>query len=89
MSEKSPVIIDLKFDQEQVAAALKGAFPDREVINLSHPASRNRDLSGIDYAVVWKPGADPGHGDVVVFRDPADWLADCIGAAIGVWLARR
>ncbi len=58
MSAKSPVIIDLKFDQEQVAAALKGAFPDREVINLLHPASRNRDLSGIDYAVVWKPGAD-------------------------------
>lgn len=58
MSTKSPVIIDLKFDQEQVAAALKGAFPDREVINLLHPANRNRDLSGIDYAVVWKPGAD-------------------------------
>lgn len=55
---KSPVIIDLKFDQEQVAAALKGAFADREVINLLHPASRKRDLSGIDYAVVWKPGAD-------------------------------
>ncbi|UNK38077.1 glyoxylate/hydroxypyruvate reductase A [Shinella sp. H4-D48] len=58
MHTKSPVIIDLKFDQEQVAAALKGAFPDREVINLLHPASRKRDLSGIDYAVVWRPGAD-------------------------------
>ena len=57
MTTKSPVIIDLKFDQEQVAAALKGVFPDREVINLAHPASRNRDLSGIDYAVVWRPGA--------------------------------
>jgi glyoxylate/hydroxypyruvate reductase A len=55
---KSAVIIDLKFDQEQVAAALKGAFPGREVINLAHPASRGRDLSGIDYAVVWKPAAD-------------------------------
>jgi len=58
MQTKSPVIIDLKFDQEQVAAALKGAFSGREVINLLHPANRNRDLSGIDYAVVWKPGAD-------------------------------
>lgn len=55
---KSPVIIDLKFDQEQVAAALKGAFPDRDVINLVHPGNRNRDLSGIGYAVVWRPGAD-------------------------------
>jgi signal peptidase I len=29
-----------------------------------------------DRILVWKPGADPGHGDVVVFKDPADWLAD-------------
>ncbi|MCP8896688.1 glyoxylate/hydroxypyruvate reductase A [Shinella daejeonensis] len=58
MQRKSPVIIDLKFDPQQVAAALKGAFADREVINLLHPANRNRDLSDVDYAVVWKPGAD-------------------------------
>jgi signal peptidase I len=31
-----------------------------------------------DRILVWKPGADPGHGDVIVFRDPADWLADPI-----------
>jgi glyoxylate/hydroxypyruvate reductase A len=58
MKEKSPVIVDLKFDREQVAAALKGAFADREVVDLAHPANRTRDLSGIDYAVVWKPAAD-------------------------------
>ena len=33
-----------------------------------------------DRILVWKPGADPGHGDVVVFRDPADWLADPVPA---------
>ncbi|MDX3929959.1 MAG: glyoxylate/hydroxypyruvate reductase A [Shinella sp.] len=58
MPSKSPVIIDLKFDQEQVAAALKGVFADREVVNLAHPSSRKRDLSGIDYAVVWRPASD-------------------------------
>ncbi len=29
-----------------------------------------------DRILVWKPGGEPGRGDVVVFRDPADWLAD-------------
>ena len=29
-----------------------------------------------DRILVWKPGIDPGPGEVVVFRDPADWLAD-------------
>jgi signal peptidase I len=29
-----------------------------------------------DRILVWKPGGEPGHGDVVVFKDPADWLAD-------------
>ncbi|QRM53771.1 glyoxylate/hydroxypyruvate reductase A [Sinorhizobium sp. BG8] len=58
MQKKSPVIIDLRFDQEQVANALKGAFAGREIINRAHPGSRARDLAGIDYAVVWKPGSD-------------------------------
>jgi len=29
-----------------------------------------------DRILVWKPASEPGHGDVVVFKDPADWLAD-------------
>ena len=58
MHKKSPVIIDLKFDRQEVSAALKGAFADREVIDLALPANRARDLSGIEHAVVWKPAAD-------------------------------
>jgi signal peptidase I len=29
-----------------------------------------------DRILVWKPGGEPARGDVVVFRDPGDWLAD-------------
>jgi glyoxylate/hydroxypyruvate reductase len=56
--QNSPVIIDLKFDRQQVASALAGRFAGREVVNLAHPSSKGRDLSGIDYAVVWRPSAD-------------------------------
>ncbi|MBB4183465.1 glyoxylate/hydroxypyruvate reductase A [Sinorhizobium terangae] len=58
MPAKSPVIVDLKFIPEEVEAALGGAFPDREVINRADPAQKDRDLSGIDYAVVWKSAPD-------------------------------
>ncbi len=58
MSAKSSVIVDLKFIPEEVDAALRGAFPGREVINLADPAHRGRDLSGIDYAVVWRSAPD-------------------------------
>ncbi|MDK1492391.1 glyoxylate/hydroxypyruvate reductase A [Sinorhizobium sp. 7-81] len=58
MPPKSPVIVDLKFIPEEVEAALEGAFPDREVINRADPAQSGRDLSGIDYAVVWKSAPD-------------------------------
>jgi len=58
MPAKSPVIVDLKFIPEEIETALQGAFPGREVINLADPAHRGRDLSGIDYAVVWKSGPD-------------------------------
>ena len=58
MSAKSPVIVDLKFIPEEVEEALRGAFPDREVINRADVVHHNRDLSGIDYAVVWKSAPD-------------------------------
>lgn len=58
MPAKSPVIVDLKFIPEEVDASLHCAFPGREVINLADPAQGRRDLSGIDYAVVWKPAPD-------------------------------
>ena len=51
---KSPIIVDLKFPPDAVAKALSGAFPSREVINMADPANAGRDLSGIDYALVWK-----------------------------------
>jgi glyoxylate/hydroxypyruvate reductase A len=51
---KSPIIVDLKFPPDAVAKALAGSFPGREVINTADPANAGRDLSGIDYALVWK-----------------------------------
>lgn len=58
MPSKSPVIIDLKFIPQEVEDGLKGAFAGREVINLADPAHKDRDLSGIAYAVVWKSAPD-------------------------------
>ncbi len=55
MSDKSPVVIDLKFERESVVAGLKNAFPGREVIDMALAENAGRDLSGIAYAVVWKP----------------------------------
>ncbi len=58
MPSKSPVIVDLKFIPQEVEDGLKGAFAGREVINLADPAHKDRDLAGIDYAVVWKSDPD-------------------------------
>jgi glyoxylate/hydroxypyruvate reductase A len=55
MPAKSPVIVDLRFHPDQVSEGLKRAFPGREVINRAEPGNEGRDLSGIDYAVLWKP----------------------------------
>jgi glyoxylate/hydroxypyruvate reductase A len=58
MSTRPPVLVDLKFNPEGIARILKTAFADRGSINLADPASRGCDLSGIDYALLWKPDAD-------------------------------
>lgn len=50
-----PVIIDLKFSRDAVKPALLGAFAGREVIDRGEGGDQGRDLSGIPYAVVWKP----------------------------------
>lgn len=36
--------------------------------------SMEQTLERGDRILVWKPGGSPGRGDVVVFRDPSDWL---------------
>lgn len=54
----SPIIIDLKFNSEEVKAALATAFPGRRVVNLADPREARTDLSQARYAVVWKPDAD-------------------------------
>jgi signal peptidase I len=38
--------------------------------------SMEQTLMRGDRILVWKPGVDPGHGDVIVFKDPSNWLAD-------------
>jgi glyoxylate/hydroxypyruvate reductase A len=55
MPAKSPIIVDLRFHPDQVREGLKHAFPGREVINRADPQHASRDLSGIDYALLWKP----------------------------------
>ncbi len=54
----APILVDLKFNSETVARILKTAFPDRGSINLADPANKGRDLTGLDYALLWKPDAD-------------------------------
>ncbi|NTG50115.1 glyoxylate/hydroxypyruvate reductase A [Agrobacterium rhizogenes] len=58
MPAKSPVLVDLKFNPESVAKALKSFFADRGSINLADPATKGVDLSHVDYALLWKPDAD-------------------------------
>lgn len=54
----SAIIVDLKFARDNLKATIQSYFPDREIIDLADPTHAGRDLSGIDYAVVWKPDAD-------------------------------
>lgn len=54
----APVVIDLKFNADEVKVALADAFPGREVINRADPAHAGRDLAQARYAVVWKSQPD-------------------------------
>lgn len=55
MSDKRPVVIDLRFARESVVSALRSAFNDRPVIDMGDPANADRDLTDAEFAVVWKP----------------------------------
>ena len=55
MSEKRPVVVDLRFARESVVSALRSAFKDRPIIDMGDPANADRDLSDAEFAVVWKP----------------------------------
>ncbi|KQS65498.1 glyoxylate/hydroxypyruvate reductase A [Rhizobium sp. Leaf371] len=54
----APVVIDLKFNPDEVKAALADAFPGRDVVNRADPAQAGRDLAQARYAVVWKSQPD-------------------------------
>lgn len=58
MAALPPIVVDLKFEPESVAAALRTAFPGRRVLNMAEPDSRDANLGGVPYAIVWKPDAD-------------------------------
>ncbi|OWO97095.1 glyoxylate/hydroxypyruvate reductase A [Rhizobium esperanzae] len=58
MSALSPVLVDLKFNPEGVARALKTAFSDRGSINVADTVDAARDLRAVEYALLWKPDAD-------------------------------
>lgn len=58
MPANPPVLVDIKFNFEGIARALKTAFSDRGSINLADPADRARDLSEVEYALLWKPDAN-------------------------------
>ncbi|WP_112945169.1 MULTISPECIES: 2-hydroxyacid dehydrogenase [unclassified Rhizobium] len=57
-SKPAPILVDLKFNPDTVARILKTAFLDRGSINIADPETKGRDLSDLDYALLWKPDAD-------------------------------
>ncbi|MCA0255529.1 MAG: glyoxylate/hydroxypyruvate reductase A [Proteobacteria bacterium] len=58
MTRARRIIIDLKFDRPDLVAGMQPYFPDFDIIDLADKAQVGRDLTGIDYAIVWKPDAD-------------------------------
>ncbi len=56
-TELSSIVLDISYDLSDDVDKFRGIFGDRQVINLQEQ-STPADLSGIRYALVWKP--DPG-----------------------------
>ena len=79
MSAKSPVIVDLKFIPEEVEAALAGAFPDREVIDLADP----------DLKVVFSGGACGAGVDHPLTLPGLPTLAPPLQVARGIFLKTK
>ena len=56
-AELSPIVLDISYDLSDDVGKFRGIFGNRTVINLQEESAPT-DLSGIKYALVWKP--DPG-----------------------------
>jgi glyoxylate/hydroxypyruvate reductase A len=58
MQQKSPVLLDVKFESMRKVEAFTDSFRDRKIINLNDGSQHEATFPGVKYAVVWKP--DPG-----------------------------
>lgn len=55
MTEKSPVLLSVKFEGERQQDSFASAFEDRSVIDLNDNQEKPHIFEGVKYAVVWKP----------------------------------
>lgn len=55
MTEKSPLLVDVKFDTLRKQDSFSRGMPDREIIDISDGSRPDEMFVGVKYAVVWKP----------------------------------